>query len=371
MASKQEKLWGIALIVLAGGVLLGFAACTAQTRHIEHTLHAPFDVSSIRARVGQEDTQDFKCAKAPAALKDLEFESIYGDLSENSSIVDVDAQENYREKMAPISKFESQVTSMANRYVESNPPRSDIAACVLDWMRAWAKQDALLGLANRTGEQVRKWTLASAATSYLQIMDEKSLNSDDERIVRQWLKKVSSRVVKDFSENTDRMSRRNNHLYWAAWGVAATSIALDDTKSFNWAMDQARVGIAQISAEGTLPLEMARGRKALTYHVYAALPLYLLAEAGLANNINLYAENEGGLHQLADLIMRSADDPSFFEQVTGEKQDMERTVTSSSMGWIEPYNKHYPSEKTQAWIDKLRPFRHSRAGGNATLLYSN
>jgi poly(beta-D-mannuronate) lyase len=369
--TKQEKLWGLALIVLAGGILLAFAACTVQTRTVEIALKPPFDISAIRTSVGKKDTAAFECAKPPKAMKDLEFESIYSNLSANSSIVDLEAQAAYREKTAPISRFENQITTMANRYIQSNPPRPEIAACTLDWLKRWAKQNALLGHANATGEQVRKWTLASASLAYLQIKDEKSLNKEDKKIVRQWLRKVSAHVVKDFSEDTDRMSRRNNHLYWAAWSVAVTSVALDDQRSFNWAMNQARIGIAQISAEGTLPLEIARGRKALNYHVYAATPLFLLAEVGLANGINLYAENEGGLHQLADLIMRSADDPSFFEQMTGEKQDMERTVTSTSMGWIEAYNKHYPSEKTEYWIKKLRPFHHSRAGGNTTLLYSH
>ena len=59
--------------------------------------------------------------------------------------------------------------------------------------------------------------------------------------------------------------------------------------TFDWAMAAYDNGVNQIRPDGTLPLEMARGRRAFHYHLYALAPLVLLAEFGEANQLDLYA----------------------------------------------------------------------------------
>jgi poly(beta-D-mannuronate) lyase len=56
-------------------------------------------------------------------------------------------------------------------------------------------------------------------------------------------------------------------------------------------MNGYRAGIAAIQSDGTLPLEMRRGHRALHYHLLAVSPLVYLAEFGEDNHLHLYAEN--------------------------------------------------------------------------------
>jgi len=77
---------------------------------------------------------------------------MYDKSDKSFSTLDPAACAAYKKAYEPIAFFEKHLVWMANRYVRSNPPRADIAACDLDWLDAWAKDDALLGPVNENGE---------------------------------------------------------------------------------------------------------------------------------------------------------------------------------------------------------------------------
>jgi hypothetical protein len=87
-------------------------------------------------------------------------------------------------------------------------------------------------------------------------------------------------VRDDYDAKPSLSSHRNNHLYWAAWSVGLVSAALDDRALLAWSLAKARVGIAQITNEGFLPLELERKGRALHYHVFAAAPVGVGCGAG-------------------------------------------------------------------------------------------
>lgn len=331
-------------------------------------MQAPFDITSIRGGA-KPDNRGFLCGTPPDALRDIQLSSIYGNLTTNRSVIDPDSYDAYIEGSAPIREFQNGLTQMANRYINAPTPRPDIAACTLSWLAAWADGGALMGDMNATGESIRKWTLSSVAMTYLQIRDDRNLDPAQRRRVEDWMRRVSKTVIADFSRDADKASRRNNHLYWAAWGVAAAGVALNDSGMFNWAMARAQFGIDQIGPDGTLPLETARGQKALQYHSFAAIPLIMMAEIGFKNGVNLYNRNNGGLHRLTRRILGSLDDTSYFDRIAGAKQDIIRTITPATLVWLEPYNARFPGVEESKWIAQLRPLRAARVGGNATLLY--
>src|SRR5688500_3500518 len=118
------------MAVLAVGLTL-VSCMTAAPQAREGGIKPPFDTAMIRARAGEPDHRTFQCATPPEALHDLQMESIYGSLSSNSSVVDPEAYDAYIEGIAPISRYQKGLISMANRYMQSNPPRPEIAACTL------------------------------------------------------------------------------------------------------------------------------------------------------------------------------------------------------------------------------------------------
>ena len=142
---------------------------------------------------------------------------MYDKSDKSFSTLDPAACAAYKKAYEPIAFFEKRLVSMANRYVRSNPPRADIAACDLDWLDAWAKDAALLGQVNENGEYIRKWLLASIANTWIQIRDEPCLDPAKTQQVVGWTRKVGQAAQADFSRDPRLKSRQNNHLYWAAW----------------------------------------------------------------------------------------------------------------------------------------------------------
>ena len=331
----------------------------------------PFDTSYIRQQTDNPYKKRFRCKHPPAPMKDLFFESMYDKSSKNSSIINPDAYTKYKTDIKPLQTFESGLATTANRYLQSNPARPEIAACTMSWISIWADADALLGESNASGEFLRKWVLSSISLAYLQVRDDPYISPDMHEKTHKWLKKVARRVKEDFSKNPDNNSRNNNHMYWAAWGVMSAAIALDNQELFDWALYEAKVGVQDIQENGTMPLEIARGPKAYHYHHFAAIPLFLMAETAYANGINLYDGNDKALKRLARALLENIEDQTLFEELTGEKQNMDRTVTSSSLVWLEIYRRHYNDKDADKWLKKFRPVKHSRAGGDATLLYKS
>ena len=106
-----------------------------------------------------------------------------------------------------------------------------------------------------------------------------------------WLQSIGKQTIGYYEEHkkSGPGDRQNNHLYWAGVELAAIGVAADNPKDFAWAMDTYNTGVDKIQPDGTLPLEMARGSRALHYHLYALAPLILLAEFGEANQMGLYS----------------------------------------------------------------------------------
>ena len=87
-----------------------------------------------------------------------------------------------------------------------------------------------------------------------------------------------------------------------------------------------KIGVAQIEPDGSLPLEMRRGQRALHYHLYAVAPLVYLAEFGEDNGLNLYAEHNYALKKLAVLSTQGLEDNSFFTRMQGSRRIRPRAL---------------------------------------------
>lgn len=330
----------------------------------------PFRPIMISTRDGETDRKSFDCPQIPSAPYDLQYQSIYQQGDPSASILDDEANSAYLEAMAPLRAFENSLANMANRYVRSNPARSDIAQCIEKSLLSWANQNALLGNANHTGQFVRGWMLSSMATAWAQVENDPQLPPESVQTINQWLGVVSTAVINDFSTKTDRVSRQNNHAYWAAWSVMAAGMAIHNTDMFNWAVDRAKDGINAVQPDGTLPLELARHSRALHYHAYAATPLFMMAETARQKGIDLYSLNNKALDRLGARVVYGIAHPEWFAALTGYEQDTSRVKGTANLVWLELYTQRNPADMDAAALKaQLPPLRASRIGGDASLLY--
>jgi poly(beta-D-mannuronate) lyase len=88
---------------------------------------------------------------------------------------------------------------------------------------------------------------------------------------------------------------------------------------------------------------MARGGRALHYHLYALAPLVLLAEFGAANNLDLYGHANGAIHRLVDVSVAGLQDPALFAKATGVKQEIPKIPSGDQIGWAPPYVRRFPN----------------------------
>lgn len=343
---------------------LAFAAETGSGS----ALRLPYSITKRKHVSASRDV--FYCPAPPAsALRDLVFKSVYKKSDPHRASVDKKAQKKYIEETAALKEFETSLIEMSNGYMRTGSRQR--AQCVLKWLHSWAKEDALLGETNNVGIAVRQWSLAALGSAYAQIRDASIPDMEDEnRVVRSWLLRCAEAVMTDYPEDSGERHKENNHLYWAAWAVTITGIALDDRPLYAWGIDRAKTVLAeQFWGDGTLPLEMGRGKKALHYHIFAVLPLVMLAEAGRQNGDDLYGIRDGVLHRLVRRILTGLKDPSYFQKKARAKQIPADDLHQGHFAWMEPYNRWFPHPDLQEKLKELRPIFSRRTGGDMTFLY--
>lgn len=344
--------------------VLALAACLPQPAFAAR-LEMPYARPAQIAAPVQE--KKFECRPSPVkAPKNLEMTAVYGKNDPERDDANSENKKQYAEETKGLMEYENKLLAMTNAYYAAQPDGAAKARCALEWMQEWAEQSALLGSANKVGISVRHWALASLASAYGQIRDEPSLDTEQTVAVRTWIREIAYNVVSDYDDPKNK--RENNLAYWAAWAVTIAGIALDDQTLFEWGLKGGTKGIQEINEDGTLPLEMDRGSKAMLYHQFALAPLLMIAEAGAANGFNLYDMNDGRLHRLAKRVLVGLQSPLFFESRTGYAQDGAETLSAGHMAWLEVYNARFPNYRMKQMIAEKRPMISRRLGGNMTLL---
>lgn len=340
-----------------------FSACAAQEWR-----PAPLYPALTRP-LPPEDSEAYSCPPAPAAVVDIQTVSKYGEKAgklNNSSVVDADSEAEYVADIAPIKAYGKFIVNSADHYIEGGKTANAEARCALDWLAAWANGGAFLGQINRQGQSVRKWELGTFATTYLKVQSA-SRDEAQKAKIRKWISEIAYKAKEDFSTNTKLKSRRNNHLYWAAWGVLSAGLATGDKALFDWGVDRYKFALDQIRDDGSLELEMERRTKAASYHMFALAPLILIAEAGEVNGIDLYALKQRRLQKLIDLNIAALDDMNVIGAKNGYKQ--EDLYNESALAWMEPYYARFHDVRVEKWLKRYRPMGSTRIGGDMTALY--
>ncbi|WP_169747249.1 alginate lyase family protein [Edaphobacter aggregans] len=301
-------------------------------------LGSPWDGKPMKATETPYD-----CPAVADLPVDFVTDGFYADNDPTHSIVDPVKMKAYAESSGPVKRDGDQVVAAADAYRATGSLAA--ARCVIAHIEANARRHSLTGrMSSSQAYYVQGWVLGAEAIAYLKVRGSGAVSREQEAVILPWMKAVAAETCEfyDARERKDPASQ-NNHLYWAAVELAAVGIAADDRADFDWAMRAAREGIAAIRPDGTLPREMARGARALHYHLYAAAPLVMLAELGMPNGIDIYSERGGALRHLVQVSTDGLLDPSPFEKASGIKQEVRLPPTGEAIGWATPYNRRFPS----------------------------
>ena len=297
-----------------------------------------------------------ECPAVPPPVTDLALERFYEDSA--GSIVEPARMEEHKARTAPLVEFIGTVTKLADRAHQQRSSPTATIACALSWLRAWAEGGAYLGkIEGKQSEAQRKWDLAGAALGYLKL--KKWASADDRKVIEPWLIKVADAAFAHFDDKT---IKRNNHWYWMGLGLGAVGIAAESDAHWQRAKSIMTDASRDITAEGTLPLEMAREGRALYYHAFAVMPLVALAELGASRGEDWYALNDGALHRLVAKTTEGLNDPAIFDTLAGVAQ--QRPVKPGA-GWVSLYDARFMGRLK---FRPEQPNKHRWLGGQVDVL---
>lgn len=302
---------------------------------------------------------------------DLDFPSKFEGSDKARDDLNREAEKRYKKLIAPIRNMERGVNQQIEDYMRSGNQAS--LDCALKLLRDWSAADGLMGASRtHTGKSMRKWALGTVASSWLRLKFSPTQPlQDDPQLVAQvdeWLDRLAAQVVSEWRDQP--LKKMNNHEYWAAWSVMATSVALNKPEYFEWSMKQFAIGASQIDDGGFLANELSRDTRALYYHNYALTPLLMIAAFAQANHHPIDAQQRQALHRLAERILSGVDDPDAFEKKTGKKQNLKDFKSNSKFAWMEIYCVTLEcNDAQQAHLSRIRPLKNYRLGGNLTELF--
>src|SRR5215469_13827965 len=308
---------------LAAFTVSAFATTTVQP------LRSPWDGKPVAVTKAA-----YSCPAIAHVATDLVTDGFYRLDDPTHSIIDPVRQEAYRKSSDPVKAVGMAIVKAADAYRTTGS--REAAQCAIAQTLTLAQEHSLAGkMSSNQAYYVQGWVVGAVAIAYLKVRETGIASAADTKTIADWLQSVGEQTKSYYGahKRAGHGDSQNNHLYWAGVELAAIGVAANDRKDLDWAMATYDNGIDQIQPDGSLPLEMARGRRALHYHLYALAPLVLLAEFGEANHLDLLAPPNDGILHLVIFSVAGVCDAAAFVNATTVDQEVPKTPTGDQIGW--------------------------------------
>ena len=276
------------------------------------------------------------------------------------SVIDRTRQAAYEAASKPYGDVEESVERAADNFQRTGS--REAAACAAQILFAQAQAKSMTGsMSSNQAYYVQNWALGALAVAWLKVRPAGDaalgLTPAQSAAINAWMKTVAGQV-EDYFEHLHEKgaeSGRNNHFYWAGFAVMAAGIAANDRSLYHWGSGTYTFGVDQIRPDGTLPLEMDRGQRALHYHLFALAPLVTMAELAQANGDGLYAWNHSRLELLVARTIAGLSDNHFFQEKSGVAQDTpdKGVIKGSDIAWLAPYARRFPNPNFTALLERV------------------
>ncbi|MEL6374681.1 MAG: alginate lyase family protein, partial [Pseudomonadota bacterium] len=258
---------------------------------------------------------------------------------------------------APLRAFLTTIQRSADLALRLHDPYA--ARCALAGLVRWAQAGAWLGeMRQKQAAYQRNWDLAGAALAYLKVR--RFASAHERGVIEPWLLRWAHANAAFFAR---KGVKRNNHVYWMGLGALATGLATQQPALIARAREVMHEAAGAIRDDGALPLELARGSRALHYHAFALTPLTLMAElAARGLGEDWYALERGAVHRLTALTASALERPSTFAALTGTRP---HRATKPGYGWLYLYRARHPGRLAGVALDI--PTHHRWLGGDVRL----
>jgi poly(beta-D-mannuronate) lyase len=334
-------------------------AIVAFGQEAQKSLVSPWDLHPVHTH----DTP-YACNVPPALPKDIVAYDFYSDAKH--SIID---PTRYAAYTAAAKRFD-ETTHVAEAAADSFQATGSMAAanCVLQVLVTNARAEAMSGtMASNQSNYVQNWTLGALAITWLKVRSAEPGSPADRKLIVDWLHTVAGQVHDYFTARNAKgtTDSSNNHYYWAGFAAMGAAIASNDHSLFDWSVSTYTDGVGRIQPDGTLPLEMARGQRALHYHLFAIAPLVTMAEFGTVNGLDLYTRNHSALSLLIYRSLGGLINNQYFADKAGVPQDTpdKGKVKSEDIIAVTPYLRRYPNAQLSELLSSVTRKPYNYLGG--------
>lgn len=257
------------------------------------------------------------CALIPVPPSRIDTASKYDQRVASKSVLDDDAAQARQKILVPISQSMKQLSALAGL---SDNGTLEAAGCARDNLLRFARAGSFTDMASEDANLSRDRFVTDIGI-VLRSLKQQGQDLSQDTVVRKWLTLIGDQTMTFYDWRAGPTSQHNNHRYWAGLSVGAIGYFLNDARMVLWAKESFEIGACQIDAHGLLPLEMARGRKALDYHVYAYRALAGFDALAKSHGDPLSNGCESRLTLLENRIRVGLADPTTFEGESGYQQD--------------------------------------------------
>lgn len=326
--------------------------------HAQQPLRSPWNSTDIKLTGVSYD-----CPPPVHLSADLTTDGFYSD--SKSSIIDPVKWKAYVESSGPYKNLGDQAVAAADAYRTTGSRAA--AQCVLKLLDSAAADSVFTGkISSRQAYYVQGWVIGALAIAFLKVRDSGLVTADEKTTLPKWMITVGRQTTDyyDAAKAKPGGAQENNHLYWAGVEIGAIAIAANDRSLFDWAMATYHNGALQVTPEGTLPLEMRRGQRALHYHLYAIAPLVYLAEFAQDNGLDLWSENDFALRRLVNRSIAGLQGSGYFDKEAGIKQDLpDGPPSAEAISWGKIYVKRFPDPAISALLAQAKGLSYMYLGG--------
>ena len=146
---------------------------------------------------------------------------------------------------------------------------------------------------------------------------------------------------------------RNNHYYWEGVAVAGVGAVNGNQRDLDWGRKVFDDAMGQLADDGTFPMEMARGARALHYHLFAAVSLAMLESV-----LNVHSPK---MDKLAAFCIAGLKDPATVGKRAGFAQI---GILADDGDWLAIYARRHPVPELATLLAKRAPPYIYRLGGS-------
>ena len=319
------------------------------------------DVEARRALVSRPVTSRL-CSLVTALPAKLTSVGFYKDPPVNSE-VDPEKERQFYAAMAPVRNAEESISQNLTNFVRADRSiAAPYAHCALAQISQFATDRAMLDSDDyRSSGQVRLMALAPIF-AFVVLRDAGQVSASEDAAIKEWIRALANLVIKAEDEHP----YGNNIDVWGAAALEASGVALHDSRLETRAAQVASTTLDEVSADGLLPKEIARGEKSLEYSLFATQALasiYVLADRTEASELR--DRNHHALFRLMRAMVHAIADPEWFAAISHNPLSVARDkIYAQNLGWLAIYPALRTDPDTQRAYCHFQPLYVFRAGGD-------